>query len=102
MTTNEGNTEEDFFDVLQNSVNTVIPPLLRAILKASGFNDQLTLSSVMSSFDVIVAFLDSSDGIEEVKNALGLKISEVWYIIVIYSVMAWNPQLFLFLIYLYR
>lgn len=68
---------DDFFDVLQKSLNTVIPPLLRAILTASGFNDLLTLSSVVTNFDSIIEFLDSSDGIKEVQNALGVKTSEV-------------------------
>jgi len=74
----------DFFDELQKSVNTIIPDFFRAILTAAGFNDQLTLASVVTNFDAMIEFLDTTEGITEVKNALGVKAFEVWNCIEMY------------------
>ena len=71
-------SSEDFFDELQDSIKTLIPTILRGILTASGFNDQLTLASVMD-IEEIINFLNLEEGIQEVQNALGVKINEVWH-----------------------
>ncbi len=78
----ENDMEEDLFKEVETSINTVIPPLLKAILIAAGFNDRLTLSSVMENLDSISGFLDSPDGIKEVKSALSVNISVVIFIII--------------------
>lgn len=73
----ENEPEVDFFDELEKSVDTIIPPFLRAILRAAGFNDQLTLRSVYTDFQSITDYVDSDDGIEQVKGLLGAELLQV-------------------------